>query len=274
LYIAGPIMTFNNFVWQMRHPLNIPTRATIMYLVRFIFCLMTMELVLHYMYVVAIKDTNAWWGGTPAQISLVGFWNLVIVWLKLLIPWRFFRLWALANGIDPPENMIRCVANNYSALGFWRSWHRSYNIWNIRYLYVPIGGSDRPILSTLAVFTFVALWHDLSFNLLAWGWLISLFIIPELAARRFLPASKFGEMPWYRHVCAVGSVFNLLMMMSANLIGFVIGVDGMKHLAKDLFLTLKGLQFMTFACVCLFITIQVMFEYREEEMRRGICRKC
>lgn len=53
--------------------------------------------------------------------------------LQLLIPWRFFRLWALADGIDPPENMVRCMVNNYSALGFWRSWHRSYNLWIVRY---------------------------------------------------------------------------------------------------------------------------------------------
>lgn len=52
---------------------------------------------------------------------------------QLLIPWRFFRLWALAGGIDPPENMVRCMVNNYSALGFWRSWHRSYNLWIVRY---------------------------------------------------------------------------------------------------------------------------------------------
>lgn len=52
--------------------------------------------------------------------------------IQLLIPWRFFRLWALADGIDPPENMIRCVTNNYSTLGFWRSWHRSYNLWIVR----------------------------------------------------------------------------------------------------------------------------------------------
>jgi hypothetical protein len=51
---------------------------------------------------------------------------------KLLLPWRFFRLWALADGIDPPENMVRCMANNYSTLGFWRSWHRSYNLWITR----------------------------------------------------------------------------------------------------------------------------------------------
>ncbi|KAG9004573.1 glycerol transporter [Tulasnella sp. JGI-2019a] len=274
LYLTGPIMTFNNFMWQMRKPLNIPLRGTVMYLVRFIACFMTMELILHYMYVVAIKDTKAWWGGTPAQIGLVGFWNLVVVWLKLLIPWRFFRLWALAAGVDAPENMVRCVANNYSVLGFWRSWHRSYNIWLTRYLYVPLGGSTRPIVSTLFVFTFVALWHDLSFNLLAWGWLASLFVIPELSARHFVPASKFGERPWHRHAAAVGGVFNLLMLMIANLVGFVVGVDGMKHMTSELFGTVKGLRFLAFACSCLFIAVQVMFEYREEEMRRGIYRRC
>lgn len=134
---------------------------------------------------------------------------------QLLIPWRFFRLWALLDEIDPPENMVRCMANNYSTLGFWRSWHRSYNLWIVRYdndspvaacdpqklkalmsscgnryIHIPLGGSKNVIFSTVTVFSFVALWHDLSFRLLAWGWLVSLFILPELAARHFLPASK------------------------------------------------------------------------------------
>ena len=34
-------------------------------------------------------------------------------WLKFLIIWRFFRLAALAAGVDAPENMRRCFANNY-----------------------------------------------------------------------------------------------------------------------------------------------------------------
>ena len=101
------------------------------------------------------------------------------------------------------------MVNNYSAFGFWRSWHRSYNLWIIRcaavsfahldesryitfdrYIYVPLGGSNNLLLNTLLVFTFVALWHDLTFKLLAWGWLISLFVIPELIASYLLPASK------------------------------------------------------------------------------------
>lgn len=53
------------------------------YAARFLVCLLTMELILHYMYMVAIKDTKAWGGFSAAELSLVGFWNLIIVWLKV-----------------------------------------------------------------------------------------------------------------------------------------------------------------------------------------------
>ncbi|KAL1407523.1 glycerol transporter [Vanrija albida] len=274
LYIAGPILTFQDFMWQLHRPLDITTRERVSYAFRFLFCLLTMESILHTMYVTAIKDTRAWQGASPADLSMIGFWNLVIVWLKLLIPWRFFRLWSLFDGIDPPENMIRCVANNYSTLGFWRSWHRSYNLWVVRYIYIPLGGSKNMILATLTVFTFVALWHDLSFKLLAWGWLISLFILPELIGRFLVPASKYGGEWWYRHVAAAGGVVNVLLMMSANLVGFVLGVEDMWHLVYELISTWNGWLFFTFASSCLFIGVQVMFEYREEEARRGIDRRC
>nr|XP_019049776.1 glycerol transporter [Kwoniella bestiolae CBS 10118]OCF28706.1 glycerol transporter [Kwoniella bestiolae CBS 10118] len=274
LYIAGPIITFNDFIWQIRNPTTISTKEKISYGVRFLFSILTMESVLHTMYVVAIKDTKAWQGDSPAEMSMIGFWNLVVVWLKLLIPWRFFRLWALSDGLDPPENMIRCVANNYSTLGFWRSWHRSYNLWVVRYIYIPVGGSKNTILATALVFTFVALWHDLSFKLLAWGWLVSLFILPELLARKVFTASKYGQLWYYRHICAVGGVINILLMMSANLVGFVLGLEGMKVLLVELTSTISGWFFMTFASCCLFVAVQVMFEYREEEKRRGIDRRC
>lgn len=278
LYIAGPIMSFNDFMWQLRRPLRTTNSGRFpfptAYALRFIACLLTLECILHMMYVVAIKDARAWQGLSPLQLSMVGFWNLVVVWMKLLIPWRFFRLWSLADGIDPPENMVRCMANNYSALGFWRSWHRSYNLWVIRYIYIPLGGSSHVLRNTLVVFSFVALWHDLSFKLLAWGWLVSLFVVPEVLARSLVPRSKFGDRAWYRHVCALGGVGNVLLMMGANLVGFVIGLDGMRYFVSELLGSWQGLRFLLAAIVCLFIAVQVMFEYREEEARRGIHRRC
>lgn len=287
-YIAGPIMTFNDFIWQLRHPVEITPRERVSYLVRFAGCMLTLESVLHTMYVTAMQKTQAWQGASAADLSMIGFWNLVIVWLKvssasafgleltfqLLIPWRFFRLWALLDGVDPPENMVRCVANNYSTLGFWRSWHRSYNLWTVRYIYVPLGGAKRVFLSTVLVFTFVALWHDLSWQLLAWGWLVAGFVVPELVGRALVPASKYGQEWWYRHVAAFGGALNVLLMMTANLVGFVLGLDGVKYLISTLLGTGSGILTLLFIIACLFIAVQVMFEYREEEARKGIDRRC
>lgn len=238
-----------------------------------------MEVILHYMYVVAIsktKDQGSWEGDTPFQLSMIGFFNLHIIWLKLLIPWRFFRLWSLVDNVDPPENMLRCMSDNYSASGFWRSWHRSFNRWIIRYIYVPLGGNKKlPVLNMLAVFTFVALWHDISLRLLAWGWLVTLFVLPEFVGKKLFPARKFeGREMLYRHLCAVGAVGNILMMMAANLVGFAIGLDGLKVLISGILGSYAGVFYFLGACTALFVAAQVMFEHREDEKRRGIDLKC
>jgi D-alanyl-lipoteichoic acid acyltransferase DltB (MBOAT superfamily) len=213
---------------------------------------------------------------------MLAYFNLHIIWLKLLLPWRFFRLWSLIDGIDPPENVVRCMSDNYSAFAFWRSWHRSYNRWIIRYIYVPLGGGPgggvskvRGIGNMLAVFTFVALWHDINLRLLIWGWLITLFVLPETLATMAFPAKKWRNRPnAYRVICGIGAVFNILMMMAANLVGFAVGLDGLKGLVQGIIGSWQGLGFMLVACACLFVGVQVMFEVREGELRRGINMKC
>jgi D-alanyl-lipoteichoic acid acyltransferase DltB (MBOAT superfamily) len=51
-----------------------------------------------------------------------------------------------------------------------------------RYMYVPLGGRKYALFNVWPIFTFVALWHDLSMKLFAWGWLICLFLLPEVLA--------------------------------------------------------------------------------------------
>ena len=89
LYLAGPIITFNAFLSQLASPPFISRSQILRYAGRFLACLLTMELVLHSMYVVAIKDesrSGAWMGDTPFELSMIGFWNLIIVWLKVCPP--------------------------------------------------------------------------------------------------------------------------------------------------------------------------------------------
>ncbi|KAG9950548.1 glycerol:H+ symporter-like protein, partial [Aureobasidium melanogenum] len=281
LYLAGPILTFNDYISQSRYPLaSISTKRTLMYGIRFLICVLTMELCLHFLYAVAIsKAQPAWEVYTPMQLSMLGYFNLHIIWLKLLIPWRFFRLWSLVDGIDPPENMVRCMSDNYSALAFWRGWHRSFNRWIVRYIYIPIGGSGqgkvRAIGNFLAVFTFVALWHDINLKLLIWGWLITLFVLPEVICTLLFPAKKWKDSPdVYRWICGVGATGNILMMMAANLVGFAIGVDGLKAMVGNIIGSLGGWIFLLGVCGTLFVGVQVMFEVRESEKRKGINLKC
>lgn len=93
------------------------------------------------------------------------------------------------NGIEAPENMPRCLNNCYNLESFWKNWHASFNKWLVRYcsqsfdllylsiclaltlrfgmmcllryMYIPLGGTQRKLLNVWVIFTFVAIWHDL-----------------------------------------------------------------------------------------------------------------
>lgn len=245
LYFAGPIITFNDYISQIKYrAASIERPRTILYAVRFLLVLLAMELILHFNYVGIISKAYPVWSEyTAAELSLLSFMNLHIIWLKLLLPWRLSRLWALIDGIDPPENMVRCVSNNYSTQLFWRAWHRSYNRWLIRYLYVPMGGASfrswqscvRSVFTFVTAFTFVALWHDIKLRLLIWGWLIVLFMVPEWTATYFFPKRDWENRPTqYRMLCGLGAVGNVLMMISANLVGFALGLDGLQAIIKGI----------------------------------------
>ena len=277
LYLAGPVINFNDYMAQTRfRPTSIGASRTLAYGIRFLLSLLSMELILHYIYAVAISKSQPDWSRySPFQLSMLAFFNLHIIWLKLLLPWRFFRLWSLLDGVDPPENMVRCMSNNYSPLAFWRGWHRSLNRWIVRYLFVPLGGSGRgtsqirSIVNMLIVFMFVALWHDINARLLAWSWLIVLFVLPEIVCTALAKAS-IKKPNTYRLLSGMGAVVNILMMMVANLVGFALGLDGLQSIVSSIVSGWQGWAFLWTAGAVLFVGVMVMFEWREDEKRRGI----
>ncbi|GMM49290.1 O-acyltransferase [Starmerella bacillaris] len=275
LYIGGPIITFNDFRSQISTPTTgTSVKRVIMYAIRFVFCFLVLEFILHNIPAPAMIKARAWVGLSPAQISMISFFGLIIIWLKLLIPWRMFRLWALVDRIDPPENMVRCVSNNYSTSSFWRSWHRSFNKWAIRYIYLPLGGAKHSIRNAAIVFFFVALWHDMQLNLFVWGFLSVIFVLPEAICKFMFPNKIYNKYWWWKYVCGVGGVLNIWAMLLANLVGFAIGVDGAKMVMKDLAETSAGLWFVILSSIVLFEGTQCMFDFRARELRRGIDMKC
>lgn len=64
-----------------------------------------------------------------------------------------------------------------------------------------MGGSKNALRATALVFTFVALWHDLSYTLFAWGWAVTLFLLPEMVARKLVPAKEVGRPMYHMGLC-------------------------------------------------------------------------
>ncbi|KAJ2107987.1 glycerol transporter [Coemansia sp. S142-1] len=266
LYLTGPIITFNSFVSQMRYPSPaISTRHTILYGLRLLASALLMELILHTVYCVAISKWAQWETFSAYEISLFGYMRLSFIWLKLLIIWRFARFWAMADGIDTVENMRRCMSNNYSLQQFWRDWHCSYNKWLVRYVYIPLGGRKTSTWNTFVIFTFVALWHDLTMRLLQWAWIIALLFLPEGLATWYFGKPRWTSKPYFRLLCSLGGTVNIMAMMIANLVGF--GDEGVEKMLAKIF-SRSGFAFLAVAYVILNMYLQVMFEWREYEYRK------
>lgn len=81
-----------------------------------------LEIWLHFFYQYSFNEFKLWKTRDfpPLDVALVGYWTLMFMYTKFLIIWRFFRVMALFDGIDTPENMNRCVNNNFTFTGFWR----------------------------------------------------------------------------------------------------------------------------------------------------------
>lgn len=168
--------------------------------------------------------------------------SVALLWIKFVVVWRFFRAAALADGMGVEENQASCVWMTSSIGGFWRGWHRSFNRWIVRYLYVPLGGSAGSVAgqaaSSALVFAFVALWHEFSAQLLLWGLVFGVLTAPELLLDRLVHsarsewARRLRQSAWYPLVVAVQGTLAVFILIFGNLLGFGTGVRGLGAYAQ------------------------------------------
>eukprot|EP00775_Hariotina_reticulata_P014162 gene14162-14303_t len=274
LYIAGPICTFNAFASQLQAPASSLTPATIFrYFLRASGCWLCMEVITHKLWFMAVVRHRLWeqlaaaegHQLSPLDMCLIPWWIMIIFWLKFLVIWRFFRFWALADGMDVPENMTRCICNNYDIIGFWKNWHASYNQWLVRYMYIPLGGASWRLLNVWVIFTFVAIWHDLEIKLLGWAWLMALFVTPEMmvkwvGSQTWCIQNKQGRL--FRYAACAAAACNILLLIAANMVGFVLGPDGIKPFLQQV---LGQPRFLPLVLLALFSGAQLMFALRDYE---------
>lgn len=201
------------------------------------------------------------------EVVYYSYWALMYLWFKFTLIWRFFRLWALCDDVEPVENMERCMNNNYTIGGFWRAWHRSFNRWLVRYVYVPMGGGKgvgpaRRALNVFVVFSFVSFWHDQTLQLFAWGWLLSLAMLPEIAADQVakmprVKAALEAHPMLAEAIVAFCGAINIVMLKVANIVGYTTGLEGAAMLIPVLG-TAEGFAFATQYLVNMMLAVVLM----------------
>lgn len=271
LYIAGPIASFNAFASQLDMPQKVHSlRQIAWYGFRWILSLVLMEAMTHFFYYNAFAISGLWKQLSPFEIFIIGYGVLNFMWLKFFLIWRFFRFWSLIGGIETPENMPRCMNNCYNLESFWKSWHASFNKWLVRYLYIPLGGSKRKLLNVWAIFTFVAIWHDLEWKLLSWAWLTCIFFIPEIVIKAIVNKSQANSALGKfitRELSAVGGALTIACLMVANLVGYVIGPSGINWLVSRL-LRKDGLPVLSGILVSFYVGTKLMFHINDAKLNR------
>lgn len=282
LYLSGPIILFNSFVFQINnHSIsahsNFIQKSKIIYIVRFLFLFFVMELFNHYIYVNCYM-TNDFNKQIMEHfdylfLALFSFMNLTFLWLKFSVIWKTARLWAWFDSIYTEENMNRCVFNNYCFEEFWRAWHRSFNIWIIRYVYIPLGGKNNKKLNMLLVFSFVALWHDLKLNLLIWGWFICILFVPEISVKSYFSNPKYDHLHnkwWFRLSKYFFCSFYIVLMIIANLIGFGMGSEGVRDITMKIIKLTSPIYFMKIVLFFIPLTVVIFYIRDRERLQFGI----
>ena len=265
LYTAGPIITYNAYMENVHHPQS--SEDPWQYSFRWIICFLIMEIMTNKFPCFAVMKSGLFPYLGPAELALVCYLTVKMMWLKFLITWRFFRLWAIADGTLPPENMTRCMSNNYSLGQFWRSWHASFNKWIVRYMYKPLGGRDKQLYNVWPIFMFVALWHDLEFKLFLWGLLNGVFYLLEVFGILLSKSEMMKSLPYsiIRLITVMSGATYIIILIAVNLIGYAIGMNGVTTILAKL-ISWEGFAVLlaSYYLLCMAVSFMNFLERKEE----------
>ncbi|XP_069911349.1 protein-cysteine N-palmitoyltransferase HHAT isoform X2 [Oryctolagus cuniculus] len=197
----GPILSFPEFIQQMQQQelCSLKTRLCILGrgLSRLVCWWGLAELMARLMYMHAI------YGSIPL-LGAVSCWTLgglalahvLFFYVKYLVLFGVPALLMRLDGLVPPP-LPRCVSTMFSFTGMWRYFDVGLHNFLIRYVYVPLGGSQRGVLGTLfstaMTFAFVSYWHGGYDYLWCWAALNWLGITVENGVRRLLETPRVRD---------------------------------------------------------------------------------
>ncbi|EPY36262.1 glycerol uptake protein [Angomonas deanei] len=187
LYLTGPMMSYNAFVSYLHTPTTLSRNWNFLFSYggRVAGIVVAHQVLLHYVFANAATHKNyASAHLTVGQQLVVMYYVLAHLWLKFSFIWKSARLYSIWCGVEPPEDMRRCFSNTLTVRDFWRDWHASFNLWIVRYMYIPMGGKANILYSLFPIFLFIAMWHDPALHLIKWALCIVVVFILELVGQQ------------------------------------------------------------------------------------------
>ncbi|XP_069000410.1 protein-cysteine N-palmitoyltransferase HHAT [Embiotoca jacksoni] len=234
-FYNGPIITYKDYTEQMRRPAEESDgkESALSYLVlrsgRIILWWCIAEYMIHVMYMHSIQSNETYieilppWALGGLALALVQFF-----YVKYLVLFGLPSMLATLDKLVPP-NLPRCVSIMYSFTGMWRHFDEGLYRWLIRYIYVPLGGSQHGLLykmfSTGLAFGFVCLWHGGHDYLQYWALMNWAGVLVENGLKSLLASSVVRSIVersfstgMKRRCIALLSAFSTSMLILSNLV--------------------------------------------------------
>jgi D-alanyl-lipoteichoic acid acyltransferase DltB (MBOAT superfamily) len=256
LYIAGPISSFNGFISHQFVPQGAVNGVDLVrYAARGFFSFLLLMTLLHVAFITCFMTLPGYISSlTINDQAGVMLLALAFLWLKFNVMWKFFRFWALVDGIEVPENMLRCFASTTTISEFWRDWHASFNLWIVRYMYIPLGGAKARVRAIVPIFVFVALWHDVHLAMVRWAGIMCATFACEVMVSRtikrigivrdLMSSTDPRAVVAARYLQYVGGALSTFSLIVANIVGFGVQ-NGSLGAINELF-SLSGLSKLSF----------------------------
>jgi protein-cysteine N-palmitoyltransferase HHAT len=275
LYVAGPMTSYNAFISHTHQSTRcMSLRQGVIYCIRIanLFVLLTFQL--HFNFLNAIREEHAVFDNMPLGTKLGFFlFTLGFLWMKFNFLWKFFRLLAIVDGVEAPEDMNRCFSNTLTIQSFWKDWHSSFNLWIVRYMYIPMGGSKNRLLSIFPIFIFIAVWHDIELRLLWWALIMCVCFIPEVVMLMVISRPQFKWLrmkPYYRYIRAAGGAVGMFVLITANLVGYGTGT---RNVGKGLSEAFSFKTIRDFICGLVFLFCSAVVAVRDRDAKEAEKRR-
>ncbi|EWS71756.1 membrane bound O-acyltransferase, MBOAT protein (macronuclear) [Tetrahymena thermophila SB210] len=117
----------------------------------------------------------------PASTIVTLISYVIWKWAIQVFYWKLCYYWSISNDIYPIDNVGKIIINFQDIKDIFRNYERSYYLWIKKYVYIPLGGKFCKFLNIILVIQLFILLNEMDQNLFYYGLEITgIFIIDEI----------------------------------------------------------------------------------------------